>query len=340
MKSLLDTTSYSGSAPQVTGLDIGTGSSCIYPLIGATHRGWSFYATDIDEKNLKYAARNISNNDLSSIITILPRKLEDSLIPELEEPITFCMTNPPFYSSQAELEASASAKQDSPSSICTGAPVEMVTEGGEVAFVSRILAESLERKNDVRWYTAMLGFLSSVTAIIEKIKKNSITNWAVGELTQGTKTRRWVVAWSFGAMRPAEDACRQISNKLIPLPPPTEATITSIPELDKVSILANGLRDAISKLDLLSWAWDSTSLAGVGKAPGNVWNRNWRRKKKAIEATGQEMTHPERDTFGFKVSIVAKTDDVTVHCRWLEGHDFVTFESFQGFLKTTIKGLL
>lgn len=249
------------------------------------------------------------------------------------------MTNPPFYSSQSELEASAAAKKATPSSVCTGDPVEMVTEGGEVAFVSRILAESLERKNDVQWYTAMLGFLSSATTITEKIKKADITNFAVSELTQGNKTRRWVVAWSFGPMRPAEYARRHVSNKSIPLPPPTEATITSIPTVDSLSTLTSGLQDAVSKLDLLSWHWDQTSLSGVGKAPWNVWNRSWRRKKKALGISGETMTHSERDVFGFKVSIIAKTDSLEVHCRWLEGFDFVTFESFQGFLKTAIKAM-
>jgi len=33
----------------VRGLDIGTGASAIYPLLGARVYGWSFLGTDIDE---------------------------------------------------------------------------------------------------------------------------------------------------------------------------------------------------------------------------------------------------------------------------------------------------
>ena len=341
LKSLIDSTSYfQASTSKATGLDIGTGSSCIYPLLGAVQCGWSFYATDIDEKNLDFAARNFKANNLSDRITLLCRKPEDDLIPELDGPITFCMTNPPFYTSQAQLEASASAKHDGPASVCTGAPVEMVTEGGEVAFVARILNESLRRKDDVQWYTAMLGFLSSVSHIVHLMRRGGITNWAVSELDQGSKTKRWVLAWSFGAMRPADHVCRGVSNKGLPLPPPTEATISPNKGHMQTQTLISGLQEAIAQLDLLSWTWDSETSEGTGRAPGNVWNRNWRRKKKALEAEGKQMTHSQDDVFGFKVTVTEEDGALAVHCRWLEGHAFVTFESFQGFIKTTLNRLV
>jgi hypothetical protein len=44
LKGLLDSTSYD-SQPQRVGLDIGTGASCIYPLLGCAQRPWSFVAT-------------------------------------------------------------------------------------------------------------------------------------------------------------------------------------------------------------------------------------------------------------------------------------------------------
>ena len=44
LKDLLDTTSYEERSHR-RGLDIGTGASCIYPLLGCTQRPWSFIAT-------------------------------------------------------------------------------------------------------------------------------------------------------------------------------------------------------------------------------------------------------------------------------------------------------
>ena len=44
----------SGSA-EVTGLDVGVGASCIYPLLAAKKFGWSMHGTDTDEENLSAA---------------------------------------------------------------------------------------------------------------------------------------------------------------------------------------------------------------------------------------------------------------------------------------------
>lgn len=46
LKDLLDTTVGNGDVTRkAVGLDIGTGASCIYPLLGCSQRPWSFIAT-------------------------------------------------------------------------------------------------------------------------------------------------------------------------------------------------------------------------------------------------------------------------------------------------------
>ena len=46
LKGLMDSTSYEDpDSRDVCGIDIGTGASCIYPLLGTTQRPWSFIAT-------------------------------------------------------------------------------------------------------------------------------------------------------------------------------------------------------------------------------------------------------------------------------------------------------
>lgn len=79
----------------------------------------------------------------------------------------------------------------------------MVTHGGEVAFVKKMLDESLELRDRIQWYTSMLGKLSSVSVILEILIKHDNNNFAVTEFDQGGKTKRWAVAWSWEDRRPA-----------------------------------------------------------------------------------------------------------------------------------------
>ncbi len=114
------------------------------------------------------------------------------------------MCNPPFYASTGDLLSSAMAKSRPPHSACTGVDVEMVTPGGEVAFVSRMIEESKMLKHRCQWYTSMLGKYSSVEVIVKRLRAIGVENWAVKDLVQGNKTKRWAVAWSWGNMRPSQ----------------------------------------------------------------------------------------------------------------------------------------
>jgi len=131
------------------------------------------------------------------------------------------MCNPPFYESKAEMLTSASSKQRPPFTACTGSENEMVTPGGEVAFVSRMIDESLMLQDRVQWYTSMLGKFSSVSALVQKLREKGIDNYAVTEFVQGSKTRRWGIAWSFEDLRPSMSVARGVSSlqkALLPFP--------------------------------------------------------------------------------------------------------------------------
>lgn len=118
--------------------------------------------------------------------------------------LDFTICNPPFYSSSSDLIASASAKSHPPHSACTGSAVEMVTPGGEVSFVTRMIKESLVLKAKCQWYTSMLGKLSSVQSLLQVLQESQVKNWAVKEFIHGSKTRRWAIAWSFHKARPTK----------------------------------------------------------------------------------------------------------------------------------------
>lgn len=79
----------------------------------------------------------------------------------------------------------------------------MVTRGGEVDFVKKMIDESLHLHDRIQWYTSMLGKLSSVSVLVETLIKHNNQNFAVTEFEQGSKTKRWAVAWSWGDRRPS-----------------------------------------------------------------------------------------------------------------------------------------
>lgn len=64
-----DLLSISGKLDGIDGIDIGTGASCIYPLLAAKSKGWSMLATDVDNESLNFAKNNIERNSLTDLIT-------------------------------------------------------------------------------------------------------------------------------------------------------------------------------------------------------------------------------------------------------------------------------
>ncbi|KAI1748422.1 hypothetical protein F4782DRAFT_357561 [Xylaria castorea] len=360
LKDLLDSTSSSYSEQyeperKVTGLDIGTGASLIYPLLGCAQRSnWCFVATDIDAESLSSARANARLNHLESRIRIVDRVSSEPLIP-LDElnmsSIDFVMVNPPFYGSDTELLDLALQKSQPPHSACTGAPVEMVCEGGEIKFVQRMIDESLGLRRRVQWYTAMLGKLSSLETLVEILKKHNINNFAVTTFVQGSKTRRWGLAWSFLTRRPSLSASRALSSAAKKcMPPITAITIyknASQAQTDPIPPLKNMLRDMIESLDLRLWTWDERRLRGVGFSQGNVWSRAYRRKRAGEDAvTKPETSIPSPDvpycTFGFSISILPESPDKpssgpAVLLRWLQGDDESLFESFAGMIRRCLR---
>jgi 23S rRNA (adenine1618-N6)-methyltransferase len=149
------------------------------------------------------------------------------------------MCNPPFYQSRAQMVKSAEEKLRQPFTACTGSESEMVTDGGEVVFVSRMIAESLELKDRVQWYTSMLGIFSSVKVLIQKLKENKIENYAVTEFIQGKKTRRWGLAWSFDDLRPRMNLARNVSSvpkSLLPFPSEYHISVCICPLLMSINV--------------------------------------------------------------------------------------------------------
>ncbi|XP_015258799.1 PREDICTED: methyltransferase-like protein 16 [Cyprinodon variegatus] len=184
------------------GIDIGTGASCIYPLLGATMNGWYFLATEVDDICFAYAKKNVEQNNLSDLVKVVkvPQKtlLMDALKEETEMIYDFCMCNPPFFANQLEAKGvnSRNSRRPPPSSVNTGGVTEIMAEGGELEFVKRIIHDSLQLKKRLRWYSCMLGKKCSLAPLKEELRKQGVPKVTHTEFCQG-RTMRWALAWSF-----------------------------------------------------------------------------------------------------------------------------------------------
>ncbi|KAI9807416.1 MAG: Methyltransferase-like protein 16 [Piccolia ochrophora] len=211
----------------------------------------------------------------------------------------------------------------------------MVTPGGEVAFVERILDESVLLKDRVQWYTSMLGKLSSVSTIVEKLKERGVANWAMAEFVQGNKTRRWAVGWSWSDMRPTMAVARNINSlpkHLMPFPSEYSFQVVRVP----IDVIGQRLNTVLTEAPL-QWQWRAPLATGVGFAMENVWSRASRRQRGSSDDTTHDADEidEEEAALGFKVQLRGLKDsqNTGVVIRWLKGNDSVLFESFCGMLK-------
>ncbi|KAK3589134.1 hypothetical protein CHS0354_017101 [Potamilus streckersoni] len=183
------------------GIDIGTGASCIYPLLGCRLNNWQFLASEMDEQNLHYAKKNIEANFFSDKIQVKAVTQETMFIGlvEEDEQYDFSMCNPPFFSDHLEAQGISSSRSDDrpePRSLSTASEGESIAWGGEISFVIKMIEESFQLNTKIRVYTTMLGKKISVLVLKDELKRRKVPKYSTTEFCQG-KTMRWGLAWTF-----------------------------------------------------------------------------------------------------------------------------------------------
>ena len=115
----------------------------------------------------------------------------DKIRPDMSQGflLNACMTNPPFYEGVGQIGTNDYT-------VCSGSKSEMVTEGGEVAFLASIIMDSIILRESVLWYTAMVGKKSSLGVLLRLLKALGITNVRTVRFQQ-SRTCRWALAWSY-----------------------------------------------------------------------------------------------------------------------------------------------
>jgi 23S rRNA (adenine1618-N6)-methyltransferase len=192
----------------VVGLDIGIGANCIYPIIGNHSYHWSFVGTDIDENAMQNCKKIISENPklidaISLQLQVEPRFIfKNIILPEDKFAFTIC--NPPFHSSQEEATKASVRKVTNLENTKTKNPIlnfggqnaELWYEGGEFAFITQMIYESVKYPLQVFWFTTLVSKKDNLKSIYKTLNKVGAVEIKTIEMAQGQKTSRFV-AWTF-----------------------------------------------------------------------------------------------------------------------------------------------
>jgi 23S rRNA (adenine1618-N6)-methyltransferase len=193
---------------QVKCLDIGVGANCIYPIIGNKEYGWSFVGTDIEPAAIKSASEIIKMNSLlkgkvelrlqSNAMNIF----HGVIYPNERFDLTIC--NPPFHSSLKEAQSGTLRKLSNLNHKRItkvklnfgGKNKELWCEGGEGAFVQKMISQSKEFSLSCFWFSTLISKQSNLKNIYKALNDSKAVDVKTISMTQGNKTSR-IVAWTY-----------------------------------------------------------------------------------------------------------------------------------------------
>ena len=191
---------------QATILDIGTGANLIYPLIGAHEYQWRFTGSEIGTEAFASAQAIINANPgLTRAIRLRRQKDDKSIfngIIHKNEQYDATMCNPPFHDSAATARAGSERKRrnlgqaEDAALNFGGQQQELWCEGGEVAFILRMIAESKQFGRQVKWFTSLVSRGDNLPPLYRALTEAGAVKVVKKEMSQGQKQSRFI-AWTF-----------------------------------------------------------------------------------------------------------------------------------------------
>jgi 23S rRNA (adenine1618-N6)-methyltransferase len=200
----------------IMGLDIGVGANCIYPILGNAEYDWSFVATDIDATALENCVTIIEKNPHLSEVISLQQQVNSRFIfknvIQPEDKFAFTICNPPFHDSKEEAAKSAARKVSNLTHQKTTNPVlnfggqnnELWCEGGELAFITQMIFESVKYPKQCFWFTTLVSKKDHLKSIYKTLNKVEAATIKTIEMNQGQKISR-LVAWTFLSEKQQKD---------------------------------------------------------------------------------------------------------------------------------------
>jgi len=189
------------SQNDVLGLDVGCGGAILFPALAAKLCQWKMLGSETESSDVELARKNVDKNQLNESLQIIFNEDKASpLISAVQKAtgkIDFTMCNPPFYDDD-EYQATVAEHEEMGEDQHAGRRHEMSYPGGEVAFVLKMIEESITLRDRVNIFTTMLGKQKSLGVLKKRLRECTAPSpsFTTTEFCQG-KTMRWALAWSF-----------------------------------------------------------------------------------------------------------------------------------------------
>lgn len=187
----------------IKALDIGTGASMVYPLIGQSEYGWEFTGVDIDAGALKSARQICEFNKLNT--TLRRQNTPDNIFSGVITQKDFfhiTMCNPPFHASIADALKSTQRKWRNlgkgPSKKLNfgGQNAELWCPGGEMRFVTKMIEQSIEFADQCLWFSSLVSKKDNLKPLFKALEKAKVADFKVVDMAQGQKISRFI-AWTY-----------------------------------------------------------------------------------------------------------------------------------------------
>lgn len=189
---------------KTTILDIGTGATCIYPLLGNKVYNWNFVGTEIDQSSIEIAQTILDKNNLSANIKLRFQEDKNNILNKIIKPndkFTASICNPPFFKSLEEAQNANKRKQEnldleSTQRNFSGNNNELWYKGGEKAFLHNYLYQSSLFKDNCEWFTSLVSKKENVKSMSVSLKKLNAKKIKTINMSTGNKVTR-IVCWQF-----------------------------------------------------------------------------------------------------------------------------------------------
>ncbi|MGB0839928.1 MAG: 23S rRNA (adenine(1618)-N(6))-methyltransferase RlmF [Chitinophagales bacterium] len=192
----------------ITCLDVGTGASCVYPIIGVTEYDWNFIGSEIDDKSLDAAQRIVDDNPM--LRNKIALRKQDNFkrifggILNKTDQVDMVICNPPFHASvldarkgsRRKVKNLTGQKTKKPELNFSGNRHELVYKGGEYQFICNMITESKVFAKQCFWFSTLVSKESNLKKIYQYLERRKPTEVGTIDIKTGNKTGR-IVAWTY-----------------------------------------------------------------------------------------------------------------------------------------------